>query len=362
MDPYQTAVDSCIDCGKCGETCPICMVSDNPIYTPDNKIKLVAKIASGEELEKDEFDSVYLCMQCGACNDVCPVDIPISKIIRHERELIAKQGKEPEKTKRIVNNVLEKKNTSGIDNSKRSEWVTDDLRFSKKSDIGYMAGCWVAFKHPEIAQSTIRVLNSCGIEPMLLEEERCCGLFVIDNGHLDEAREYAIDYVNYIESLGIKKLLLSCPACYGVLKFYYAELYREPKFEVVATIELFKQLINEGKLKLKQAGGTVSVKDGCPLRHMYDVPREILASMGMEIAEICNKETLCCGAPAGVKPNYPDIADDIGMLSLQKAKEISELMVTYCPFCQYHLEGVSEKRGVDEPMKDIASLLDENLE
>lgn len=361
MDPYQELVDSCIDCGKCGETCPICMVRDNPVYTPDSKIKLLAKLAAGEELEKDEFDSIYLCMRCGACDDVCPVNIPLMKIIQHERELIVKQGKEPEHTKRIVSNLLEKKNPGGFENSQRFSWITDDLRLSKKSDIAYMTGCWVAFKHPEIAQATVRVLNSCGIEPMVLEEERCCGLFIIDNGHLDEAREYAKNYVNYIESLGVKKLLLSCPACYGVLKFYYAELYREPKFEVLMTMELFKDLIEEGKLQPKKTKATVSVKDGCPLKHMYDVPRDILTSMGMDIAEIYNKKTLCCGAPAGVKPNYPDIADAIGMLSLKKAKEISELMVTYCPFCLYHLEWVNEKYEVNVPMKDIANILEESI-
>jgi len=360
MDPYQTAVDSCIDCGKCGEVCPISMVSDNPIYTPDSKIKLLSKIAGGEELEKDEFDTIYLCTRCGVCDDVCPEDIPISDIIQHERELLAKQGREPERTKHIVSNILEKKNPGGFDNSKRMDWITEDLKLSKDSDIGYMAGCWVAFKHPEIAQATIRVLNSCGIEPRIMEEEQCCGLFVIDNGHLDEAREHAKNYVDYIESLGIKQLIVSCPACYGVLKFQYPKLYRNTKFEVLASIEVFKKLIEEGKLKPKQIDGMATLKDACPLRHMYDVPRSILASMGVEMKEMFNKQTICCGAPAGVKPNYPEIADAIGMLHLQKASEMSSLMVTYCPFCQYHLEGVSQKSDVKVPMKDIAVLLEES--
>jgi|Deesub1362A_J573_1020465.scaffolds.fasta_scaffold00033_114 glycerol-3-phosphate dehydrogenase subunit C len=357
---YHSAVKSCIDCGKCGEICPICKVSDNILYTPDNKIKLLSKIENGEELTKDEFDTIYLCTRCRACNEVCPVDIPIADIIQYERGLLAEQGREPEKTRHIIKNIVEKWNPKGLDNEKRKEWISDDLKFSDDSEIGYMAGCWVAFAHGEIARNTIRILNHCGIYPKILEKERCCGLFVIDNGHLNEAKEYAKNYVEYIESCGVKKLIVSCPACYSVLKFEYPKLYRKPSFEVVMSLGVFKELIESGRLKMNKINKVVSVRDGCPLRDRRDVPRYILRELGVNVVELFD-EDVCCGAPAGVKPNYPEIADAVGMLTIKRAKEISEMLISYCPFCLYHLEWVREKYGADIIMKDLSTLLIESI-
>ncbi|MHC1605539.1 MAG: (Fe-S)-binding protein [Candidatus Methanofastidiosia archaeon] len=362
MDDFISQVEACNDCGKCGEICSICVVTEKEVYTPDNKIKLLQKIENNEELEKDEFDSIYLCTRCGACDNICPVEIRISDIIQYERSLLAKQGREPENTKRIVGNILNNYNPGGLDNSQRASWVSDDLRFSDSSPLAYMAGCWVAFKHVEIARDTIKILNRCGIEPKLLENEKCCALFVIDNGHLDEAKEYAKEYIEYIESCGVEKLLVSCPSCYNVLKNMYPKLYRKPRFEVILSLELFKELIDSGKIKFKKVVGKASIKDACSVKEFYDLPREIVNAMGVSIAEPFNKETFCCGAPAGVKPNYGEIADAVGKVSLEKSKEVSEYLVTYCPFCIYHLEGVEEKNEIVFPMKDISTLILENME
>lgn len=358
MRDYKQAVESCIDCKKCWDVCPVTKVKGEG-YTPQGKMQLLSKVESGETLEKEEFDDIYLSTRCGACDDVCPVNIPIKDIIQYERHLLAEQNKEPEKTKGIVNNILVHNNPGGKDNSKRFDWITDDLKLSDNSEIGYMAGCWISYAQPEIARSTIRVLNSAGIEPRILKDEKCCGIFLVDNGHFDEMKTHAKNFVDYIESLGIKKLIVSCPGCYKTLNESYPQLYRDLNFEVVPSIELFDLLIKEGKIQPSDLNLSVPLKDSCHLKNNIDTPRNILNNMGVEVIEIFDRDVVCCGAPAGLKPNFPETSSNIAGLSLRKSNDVSNLMVAYCPFCIYHMNSVN---NYNLQIKDISQLLEDSIQ
>ncbi|MFP4655760.1 MAG: (Fe-S)-binding protein [Methanohalobium sp.] len=361
MENYKHAVESCIDCKKCWDVCPVTKVIGNE-YTPQSKIELLSKIESGEELSEKEFDDIYLSSRCGACNEVCPVDIPIKEIIQYERSLLAEQGREPDKTTYIVQSILQHNNPGGKDDSKRFDWVSDDLQIAEHSEIGYMVGCWIAHARPEIARATIRVLNAAGIEPMLMDKEKCCGLFLVDNGHFEQIKKHAKEYIDYIESLGIKKLIVSCPGCYRTINNSYPDFYREPEFDVVPAVTVFEELLDEGKIVPEnKLNISAPLKDACHLRQMKDTPRKIFKQIGVETTEIFDDEIVCCGAPAGLKPNYPQTSADIAMLSVNKSKETSDLMLAYCPFCIYHISGVSENMDVNIQVKDISVLLDDAI-
>ncbi|WP_292485181.1 (Fe-S)-binding protein [Methanohalobium sp.] len=306
-----------------------------------------------------EFDNIYLSTRCGACDDVCPVNIPIKDIIQYERHLLAEQDKEPEKTKGIVNNILVHNNPGGKDNSKRFDWITDDLKLSDDSEIVYMAGCWISYAQPEIARSTIRVLNSAGIEPRILNDDKCCRIFLVDNGHFDEMKTHAKNFVDYIESLGIKKLIVSYPGCYKTLNGSYPQLYRELSFEVVPSIELFDLLIKESKLQTNDLNLSVALKDSCHLKNNIDTPRNILNNMGVKVIEIFDRDVVCCGAPAGLKPNFPETSSNIAGLSLRKSNDVSDLMVAYCPFCIYHMNSAN---NYNLQIKDISQLLEDSIQ
>ncbi len=45
-------------------------------------------------------------------------------------------------------------------------------------------------------------------------------------------RAYAKEYTEYLEALGIKTIITSCPACNKVLGTEYEALFRKPAFEV----------------------------------------------------------------------------------------------------------------------------------
>ena len=361
-------MDRCTECDDCAEVCTVCRVVDGDVYSPRSKIQLISKLEEGKILEEEELDSLYLCMMCGQCDEACPEDIPLSDVIKYNRGLVAVRGEEPEKTKHIINNIIEEKNPGGYDNTERQEWVSSELEFSEDSKIGYMAGCWISFKYPEIARDTVRILNEGDIQPQLIDEEKCCGLFVTDSGHMAELELYAKDYTEEIESQGIETLIVSCPACYGQMNDMYPRLYRDPEFDVKMSMEIYQDLINKDKLNFEkeiegeeEAEDVVSLKHGCPITHMSDLPHDLIEETGIESKDLFGQETVCCGAPAGVKPNYPDIADEMGDLAVDKAAEQTGSMVTLCPFCQYHYDGLDSIEEKDINMTDISSLLAEKI-
>ncbi|WP_340818034.1 (Fe-S)-binding protein [Methanolobus sp. WCC4] len=361
MNQLELEASYCIDCKKCWDVCPVNMVTEGNRFTPQGKIQSLGKVIAGEELTQDEMDNIYLSTRCGACDDVCPVNIAITDIIQYERQLLAEQGREPAKTTAISQNIIERNSPGSMDPATRFDWITDDLDLAESSEIAYMAGCWVSHSQPDIARATIRLLNHAGIRPMIMKEEKCCGLFLIDNGHMEQAEEHAKKFVDYIESLDVKKVIASCPGCYLVLSHDYPELYRELNFEVEHSLNIFRDMIADGRLKPKNLDLTVSVRDACPLRESKDVPRSILESMGVEVNELFDGKQVCCGGPAGLKPNFPEIAADIAMLSVNDYKDKAEMMVSYCPFCAHHMGGVCKSKDEEMKMKDISVLLAESV-
>lgn len=361
MNQFELEVSYCIDCKKCWDVCPVNMVTEGNRFTPQGKIDSLAKVIAGEELTQDEYDNIYLSTRCGACDDVCPVNISITDIIQYERELLAKQGREPAKTTAISNNIIEHNSPGAKDPTKRFDWITDDLDIAESSEIAYMAGCWVSYSQQEVARATIRLLNHAGIRPMILKEEKCCGLFLIDSGHFEQAAEHAKKFVDYIESLGVKNVIASCPGCYLVLSHDYPELYRELNFEVEHSLDIFRDMIDKGVLKPQKLDLTVAVRDACPLRETKDVPRSILESMGVEIKELFDGKQVCCGGPAGLKPNFPDIANDIAMLTVQSYKDKADMLASYCPFCVHHMSGACESKDEEMKIKDVSVLLAESV-
>ena len=131
--------------------------------------------------------------------------------------------------------------------------------------------------------------------------------------------------------------------------------------------QLIRQLIDEGKIRLKESSGeTVTYHDSCYLGRVngvYEVPREVLSELKVELREMSRVRSngLCCGAggaqmfkedePGFKRINEERIEEAIGT----EAKTI----VANCPFCITMLtDGVKAKDKQDEVMVyDLSELV-----
>ena len=199
----------------------------------------------------------------------------------------------------------------------------------------------------------LRIMNTAGIKPVLLEDERCCGHDLSFTGDQESLARLAKMNMTAIKKSHASTVVTTCPECYRTLKTDYAELLGEPKFEVLHSSEFLTNLIDNGKIKFNEKlAKKVSYQDPCRLgRHMgvYDSPRKVITSIpGVELVEMerNRQNALCCGVSAWMGCGRHSKQMQIERLTEAK-NTTADLLVTACPKCQIHLNcALSEKLPV----------------
>ena len=210
--------------------------------------------------------------------------------------------------------------------------------------IIYFRGCVVREKLTYISDATETILKQAGVEYTILNNESCCGSFLMRTGFSDDAIEVMKKTLNRFKDTSLEevKILVSCAGCYNTFKNDYKELF-DVELDVIHSSELINQLIIDGYLDVRKTSKKVTYHDPCHLgRHsnMYDEPREIInkTSNLVEMSRI-REHSRCCGAGSGVKSAYPDTALKIASKRIQDAEDTgAEIIATSCSFCVLNLE------------------------
>jgi len=246
------------------------------------------------------------------------------------------------------------------------KWLPPEVRVAKKADIAYFVGCTTAYRRPEIAEATVRILNAAGVDFIVLHpEEWCCGSPALRVGRRDLFLELARHNVEAIRRAGVTRIVTSCAGCHRALSQDYPEFLGEIPFEFVHTSELLAELIRENRLKLlKEVPETVTYHDPCHLgRHtgIYEQPREVLKSIpAIKFVEMSrNRENaLCCGAGGGVKAGFPKFAMQAAFRRIEEVQEVgAETIVSTCPFCAHNFRDAIRESGSQLQFYDLTELI-----
>ncbi len=179
----------------------------------------------------------------------------------------------------------------------------------------YFRGCVVREKLKSISDATETILKRAGVDYTILDNETCCGSFLMRTGFNEDAREVMEGTLKKFKDPEFKddQILVSCAGCYNTLKNDYKELFGA-EIDVIHISELLTQLINEGKLVVKKRPIKVTYHDPCHLgRHsgLYKEPREVIMDTCNLLEMDRNREhSRCCGAGAGVRSAFPDTAHE----------------------------------------------------
>ena len=124
------------------------------------------------------------------------------------------------------------------------------LRTAPESDVIYFPGCLPYYdtvfgkmniEGIEIARAAVKILNHLGIEPMVLENERCCGHDPYWQGDMDTFRKLAELNLETISKTGAKRLVTTCPECAFTLRSTYPEQVGDLGLEVMHITELLAE-------------------------------------------------------------------------------------------------------------------------
>lgn len=253
--------------------------------------------------------------------------------------------------------------------------IQDLAAQGKTPEVLFWVGCAGSFdaRAQKITKSFAEILNKVGIDYAILgKEEACTGDPARRAGNEFLFQMMAYQNIQILNGYGIKKIVTTCPHCFNTLKNEYPEL--GGNYEVIHHTTLLQQLINEGKIVLKEGGEfkgkKISFHDSCYLgraNNIYEAPREILQALDADLVEMkrCRSNGLCCGA--GGAQMFKEDEPGNTRINFERTEEALEtgakIIASACPFCNTMMtDGVKNKEKEDEvKVMDIAEIVAANI-
>jgi heterodisulfide reductase subunit D len=241
----------------------------------------------------------------------------------------------------------------------------------RSPDILFWVGCSGSFdqRAQKITRAFATILEKIGINYAILgKEEMCNGDPARRAGNEFLFQMMAYQNIQVLNNYGIKKIVTACPHCFNILKNEYPAL--GGNYDVIHHSVFLQQLIDEGKIKLKDGGSfkgkKITYHDSCYLgraNNIYEAPRRVLEALDAELIEMkrCRSNGLCCGA--GGAQMFKEEEKGNTRVNFERTNEAiatgAHVIAAACPFCNTMLtDGVknAEKESETKVM-DIAELI-----
>lgn len=242
-------------------------------------------------------------------------------------------------------------------------------------EVLFWVGCAGSFdqRAQKITKAFVHILDKVGISFAILgKEEMCTGDPARRAGNEFLFQMMAYNNIQTLNGYEVKKIVTACPHCFNTLKNEYPALGGH--YEVIHHATFIQQLIDEGKIVMKEGGAfkgkKITYHDSCYLgrgNNIYEAPRSVLEALDVELVEMkrCKSNGLCCGA-GGAQMFKEDEPGD-KRINWERAEEAldtgAKTIAANCPFCITMLyDGVKNKDKEDEvQVLDIAELVAQSI-
>jgi Fe-S oxidoreductase len=269
-------------------------------------------------------------------------------------------------------------NPWGANRTDRNAWIAEcdfpiqviEGELPESVEYLFWVGCAGAFEEraKKTTKAVAELLYMAGVNFAVLgKRETCTGdparragnefLYqILSRENIETFKEV---YSNY---KGKKKVVVTCPHCFTTIGRDYKQQGYE--LEMVHHTQLLNTLVKEGRLKpVNKATNKLTYHDPCYLgRHnqIYEPPRELLESTGVEVVEMPrNKErSFCCGAGGGRMWMEEKLGTRTNLNRVDEAIATSAQEVAVgCPFCRVMVSDGVTGRGSDVAVLDVAQAL-----
>jgi heterodisulfide reductase subunit D len=240
-------------------------------------------------------------------------------------------------------------------------------------EVLFWVGCAGSYddRYKRVTIAFAKILQSAEIKFAVLgTEETCNGDPARRAGNEFLYQMQAMNNIQVLNGYGIKKIVTACPHCFNILKNEYPDLGGQ--YDVIHHSTFLQQLINDGKVKMKEGGSfkgkKITYHDSCYLgraNNIYEAPRSVLEALDADLVEMkrCRSTGLCCGAGGAQMFKEPEKGKkDINVERVEEALATGASTVAVaCPFCMTMMtDGVKNKeRESTVQVKDIAELIAE---
>ncbi len=384
---------TCTECGRCQSQCPawhtqkplspklLIMAMRDHALAKIGTDKAQDKIVGSAHENAISLDVLWSCTTCGACVEECPVDIEhVDHIVNMRRFQVLVESEFPTELGNTFRNLEKAGNPWGANRVDRDAWIKEvdfpitviDSVIPEDVEYLFWVGCAGAYEEraKKTTKAVAELLYISGVKfGVLGKRETCTG---------DPARRSGNEFLyqilsrENIETLqetfgsrGVKKVVVTCPHCFTTI----GRDYKQQGFELqmVHHTQLLNQLVKEGRLKpiapQKADAKKLTYHDPCYLgRHnqIYEPPRELLESAGVEVSEMPRNQerSFCCGAGGGRMWMEEKIGTRINLNRVDEAIATGAQEVAVgCPFCRVMIsDGMVAKESSVEVL-DVAQIM-----
>lgn len=392
--------EQCIKCTVCTVYCPVAAV--NPDYPGP---KQAGPDGERLRLKKPNFydEALKYCINCKRCEVACPSNVRIGDIIQAAR--IKYSEKKPKlrdfilantdlvgtlstpfapivnttlglkPVKSILDGVLKidhrrtfPKYAFGTFESWYKKQAVSQKNFPKQ--VSYFHGCYVNYNNPQLGKDLVQVMNAFGIGVQLLKKEKCCGVALISNGFIQQAKKQAEININSIRESIVEKqmpVIATSSTCTFTIRDEYPHLLGVQNAEVRDQVELatryIYRLMRRQKVNLnfrKDKKIKVAYHTPCHMEKLGWSYYSIELLKLIPNIELTILDSQCCGIAGtyGFKKENYKTSQAIGN-SLFKQIEDSDIdyVVTDCETCKWQIEMSTTKR-CEHPVSILAMALE----
>ncbi len=370
MQLTKQQIDYCMECGVCTGSCPISY--ERSRFSPRQMIKRTLVDLESDILRSDD---VWACLSCSRCSDRCPVAIDFPEFIRSHRKKAIEVGNLARNSHHGIFQTVTSLQAKDRKQN-RIAWTKEAGVVREQGDYFYFVGCapyhnavfdYLGLNMLDTPRNILKILNKVGIEPVVSNDERCCGHDAFWGGQEELFATLAKKNVETIKASGAKTVIFGCPEGYSNFRENYAEVVGELPFEVIHISQFLAEKFKESDISFTQGtGGVVTFHDPCRLGRrsgIYEEPRELLRFVpDTDLREMGNnrENAVCCGTTAWMECSSCSKTMQIKRL-MEAGETGARTLVTACPKCEIHLTCAKANTDVDLEIKDLYAYLAEKL-